>query len=82
MEERQLGLNKEIRLYRWEDERSDQWLVEAHGVSGYSLDTLRGLDEIDMLLLRLSRSLGYVRVDMTAGDDMVTPEKEPEATFS
>lgn len=75
-------LNVEIPIskWKWDSGREEPYTLTAF--SDIKISSLRGLDEFQLLILRLARAGTAIIIDEEYYDDEIYPEKEPEATFS
>ena len=71
-------MNFEIRLTRWDWEES--WSIL--GVPAWDGRSLQRLNEMQILLMRLAQSNVQVVIDDECISDLVTPEAEPELSYS
>ncbi|PHA03023.1 hypothetical protein COE51_01380 [Bacillus pseudomycoides] len=72
-------MNFAIRLSRWKDDKKKEWRMEYDRIP--DMNSLRRLNEFDMLLMKLNQNYTKLILDGTFDNDSVRPEKEPEASF-
>ncbi|MCD7911049.1 hypothetical protein KC480_05855 [Bacillus velezensis] len=73
------NMNCEIQISRWKDRESEEWNIEYK--STHDINSLRYLDEFEILLMKLTQNNTRLILDSNAESDEVTPEEEPEPTF-
>lgn len=78
-EEQQEELNRTIRLSKWDGDRRDGWEIRVD--TNPNLNSLRNLDEFDLLLLNLQRADVRIIADELSGEDYVYSDTEPEPTY-
>ena len=70
-----------IDLYRWDDiHKTNQWDFDAK--TECSLSSLRHIDEFTLYIMSLKQANVKIEIDETDDSEGITPEKEPEASFS
>lgn len=72
-------MNFEVSLHRWKDSSDKGWRID-YGKK-HSMDSLRYLGKLDILMMKLMQNGTKIILDITSDSDSVMPEKEPEATF-
>lgn len=75
-------LNVEIPISKWEWDSGKEEPYTLTAFSDIKISSLRGLDEFQLLILRLARAGAAIIIDKEYQDDEIYPEEEPEATFS
>ena len=78
-EEQQEELNRTIRLSRWDGDRKDGWEIRVD--TNPNLNSLRNLDEFDLLLLKLQRADVRIIADELSDEDYVYSDTKPEPTY-
>lgn len=78
-EEQQEELNRTIRLSKWDGDRRDGWEIRVD--TNPNLNSLRNLDEFDLLLLNLQRADVRIIADELSDEDYVYSDTEPEPTY-
>lgn len=76
------SLNKEISLTAWVKSSGEKDSYNLSVSSDVCISSLRYLDEFELYLLRLERAGTSILIDKEYEDSYITPEAEPEATFS
>lgn len=71
-------LNYCVRLSKWN--KNESWDISYD--RSPEIKSLRNLSEFELLLMRLSQNRVKLKFESTYEEDYVTPEKEPEASFS
>lgn len=78
-EEQQEELNRTIRLSKWNRDRKDGWEMRVD--TNPNLNSLRNLDEFDLLLLKLQRADVRIIADELSDDDYLYSDTKPELTY-
>ena len=78
-EEQQEKLNRTIRLSKWDGDRKDGWEIRVD--TNPNLNSLRNLDEFDLLLLKLQRADVRIIADELSDEDYVYSETKTEPTY-
>lgn len=78
-EEQQEKLNRTIRLSKWDGDRKDGWEIRVD--TNPNLNSLRNLDEFDLLLLKLQRADVRIIADELSDEDYVYSDTKPEPTY-
>ena len=78
-EEQQEELNRTIRLSKWDGDKRDGWEIRMD--TNPNLNSLRNLDEFDLLLLKLQRAGVRVIADKLSDEDYVYSDTKPEPTY-
>lgn len=73
-------MNQSIRLYRWKESTDKGWDIERHGIM--NLQSLRHLNDFEVLLMSLSQNRIKLNIDTEFESDSVEVKAEPEPTFS
>lgn len=76
------SLNKEISLMAWVKPNGEKEPYTLSISSDLCISSLRSLDEFEVYLLRLERAGTAILIDKEHEGSFITPEEEPEATFS
>lgn len=70
-----------LEVCRWADiHKKDEWSFRYDDKC--DLSSLRHLDKFSLFLMSLKQSGVHIEIDTTSDCDDITPEKEPEASFS
>lgn len=72
-------MNFEIRLNRWENDKSKAWDISYRTEN--TLSSLRYLNEFEIFLMKLDQSGVKLEMDKEYINDEITPNKEPEASY-
>lgn len=78
-EEQQEELNRTIHLSKWDGDRKDGWEIRVD--TNPNLNSLRNLDEFDLLLLKLQRADVRIIADELSDEDYVYSDTKPEPTY-
>lgn len=78
--EKDEDMNFEVRLHRWKNSSKEGWDILYN--SPQDIKSLKNLNEWEILLMRLSQNYSKIIIDTDGENDYVTPEKEPEPSFS
>ncbi|MBU3102959.1 hypothetical protein KPL41_02335 [Clostridium gasigenes] len=73
-------MNFKIRLSRYERSSDELWDIRYE--SNHHMNSLRYLNDFEVFLMKLNQANTTIEIDETEGDDYITPQAEPEATFS
>ncbi|GAA4879153.1 hypothetical protein GCM10023310_69100 [Paenibacillus vulneris] len=73
-------MNFEINIHRWKKYDKETWTIDYESV--HDLNSLRNLSEFEVLLMKLKQNYTRLIIDSDGDCDEVTPEKEPEASWS
>jgi len=74
-------MNLEIKINRWtSDSNKKEWSISGKSVQ--DINSLRHLDDFELFLIKLNQDGTKIELDTTCENDEVTPDKEPEASFS
>lgn len=73
-------MNFMIPISRWEKYDGDNWSIDYS--SNPDIQSLRHMSQFEVFLLRLNRSFTKIVIDDEYLDEEVTPEAEPEVSFS
>lgn len=73
-------MNFAIRLSRYNKSKETGWKLRYD--TTHDISSLRHLNEFEMYLMRLDQNRVKIEMDKSYGGDYITPEAEPEATFS
>jgi len=73
-------MNFEIGLHKWDN--SSDWDIESSQMAIADIRSLRNMTEFEVFIMALRQNGTRVVIDKTTGDDSVTPDEEPEATFN
>lgn len=73
-------LNFMIPISRWSKYDGDKWSIEY--TANPTIESLKYMNEFEIFLLKLKRSFVKLTVDDEYSDEEVTPEAEPEISFS
>lgn len=71
-------MNLQFEVYKYE-------FMKGYEVSGYGVSDINGLarmDDMQIMLLKLCRNCTKITIDKDYMEDDITPNKEPEASFS
>ena len=79
-EKQQEELNRTIRLSKWDGDRKDGWEIRVD--TNPNLNSLRNLDEFDLLLLKLQRADVRIIADELGDEDYVYSDTKPEPTYA
>lgn len=71
-------MNLQFELYKYDFMKG--WQIKGHGVT--NINGLNNLNEMQILLMKLGRNSTKINIDDEYLEEEITPEKEPEATFS
>jgi hypothetical protein len=74
------NMNFLIPISKWESIDGDKWTMDLK--QNPDLNSLRYLNDFEVFLLKLQRSLCKVVLDEEEIEDDISPESEPEASFS
>ena len=75
-------LNVEIPILKWVWDSGEQEPYTLSISNDVRISSLRGLNDFQVLLLRLERAQTAIIIDKDYDDDCIYPEAEPEASFS
>ena len=78
-EKQQEELSRKIRLSKWNGDRKDGWEIRVD--TNPNLNSLRNLDEFDLLLLKLQRADVRIIADELSDEDYVYSDTKPEPTY-
>ena len=73
-------MNFEINIHRWKKYDKETWTIDYDSV--HDLNSLRNLNEFEVLLMKLKQNYTRLIIDSDGDSDEVTSDKEPEATWS
>lgn len=73
-------MNFEVRISRWKKDKNENWGL--HYRTSHELSSLRYLEKFEVLLMSLDQANVKLELDTDCESDEITPEKEPEASFS
>jgi hypothetical protein len=73
-------MNFAIRISRYTGSKDEGWDISYD--SAKNIRSLRNLNDFEILLMRLNQAGTKIILDTESERDDITPEKEPEATFS
>ena len=73
-------MNFELRIDRWQDRKEKTWGLSYH--VSRDLNSLRYLSKFEIFIMQLAKSGTKIELDTEFENDDVTPDKEPEASFS
>ncbi|GIN55044.1 MULTISPECIES: hypothetical protein [Bacillus subtilis group] len=74
-------VNAEFRIIRWKDVNGEAWTITYdHPI--YNINSLRHLNEFDILLMKIRQNFTKIILDDKFGEDVVTPEAMPELSYS
>lgn len=73
-------LHFEINIDKWKDAKEDKWSLRFN--ANNDINSLRHLDKFTMYLLKLSQAGTKIIIDRYGDEEWVTPEQEPEASWS
>lgn len=73
-------MNFEISISRYKKDKEKKW--DIHYRNDHELRNLRYLDKFEILLMRLDQTNVKLELDTDYESDEITPEKEPEASWS
>lgn len=71
-------MNLQFEIYKYD-------FMKGYEVSGYdiaNINSLRNLDDVQLLLMKLGRNSTKITIDENYLEDEITPSQEPEASFS
>jgi hypothetical protein len=71
-------MNLQFEIYKYDFMKG----YEISGNSIVNINSLATLDEMQILLMKLSRNSTKINIDINYDTDEVTPNKEPEPTFN
>lgn len=71
-------MNFQFELYKYDFMKG--WEISGYGIA--NINNLKSMNEMQILLMKFGRNSTKITIDDTYLDDDVTPEKEPEASFS
>jgi len=74
------SMNFAIRLSRWSEAKDENWDMQYDSV--HDLKSLRYLNEFEIFLMKMNQSSIKVELDDEFGNDEITPDKEPEGSYS
>ena len=78
-EDQQEELNRTINISRYKKERKEGFKLRID--TDPDLDSLRGMSDFDLLLLRMQRADVRLIIDEQHNESCVYSENKPEATF-
>lgn len=78
--EKDKELNYQIGLSRWTSSSKKHWDISFDNAKDIS--SLRHLNEFEIYLMKLKQNFVQIEIDKEYESDEVTPEKEPEPTYS
>ena len=78
-EDQQEELNRTINISRYKKERKEGFNLQID--TDPDLDSLRGMSDFDLLLLRMQRADVRLIIDEQHNESCVYSENKPEATF-
>lgn len=78
-ENQQDELNRTIRLSKWDGDRRDGWEIRVD--TNPNLNSLRNLDEFELLLIKLQRANVRIIADKLSDEDYVYSDTKPELTY-
>ncbi|OBG93855.1 hypothetical protein A9X05_09125 [Mycobacterium sp. E3298] len=78
--EKDEDMNFAVRLSRWKDDRKEGFEIKYD--TRHDLHSIKHLNSFELFLMKLDQNGTRVIIDEEYSNDEVTPEKEPEATFS
>jgi len=74
-------VNAEFRIIRSKDVDGEAWTITYdHPI--YNINSLRHLNEFDILLMKIRQNFTKIILDDKFGEDVVTPEAMPELSYS
>ncbi|ARC67303.1 hypothetical protein B14_200092 (plasmid) [Bacillus licheniformis] len=74
-------MNAEFRIIRSKDVDGEAWTITYdHPI--YNINSLRHLNEFDILLMKIRQNFTKIILDDKFGEDVVTPEAMPELSYS
>ena len=71
-------MNLQFEIYKYNFMKA----YKINGYEGYNINGLKNLKHMDILLARLGRDGTEITIDEDYIDDCISPQAEPEATFS
>lgn len=74
------SLNIEIPIHSWKDIDKGKWTIDYKGAS--NINSLRNLNTFEIFMMKLNQNYTKIVLDSTGESDYVTPDDEPEASFS
>jgi len=73
-------MNFAIRLSRYSNDKNKNW--DMSYIKSHDIRSLRYLNEFEILLMKLDQSNVKIELDKTSGNDDITPDAEPEASYN
>lgn len=73
-------LNFALKIHRWEKYDKEFWTIDYD--KSHELKSLRQLSKFEIYLMKLNQDYVKLEIDSDGDSDYVTPEKEPEPSFS
>jgi hypothetical protein len=73
-------MNFEIRLSRWRNRKEKSWDISYRNT--HEINSLRYLSKFEVLLMKFAQNFTKIELDTDYENDEVTPDKEPEASWS
>lgn len=75
-------MNFEIKLSKYDEQKKSSWDISYESKHIHDIRSLKHLNEMEIFLMKLSQNYTKIEIDKTYENDEVTPESEPEASFS
>ncbi|EIW20735.1 MULTISPECIES: hypothetical protein [Pelosinus] len=73
-------MNFALRISHYDRDKENQWDISYDSVK--DIGSMRHLNSFEILLMRLSQARTKLIMDIDSESDEITPEKEPEASYS
>lgn len=75
-------MNFEIKLSKYNERKNSNWDIAYNSKYVHDIRSLKHLNEMDIFLMKLSQAYVTIEMDKTCDNDDITPDSEPEASFS